>query len=147
MWRSLEELARSPEAEAHLHDEFPGLAARIDAGLDRRAALKFMGAALGLGGLAGCDVTPEEILPYVNQPEGLIPGKPRYYATTLLSEGFGIGALVESHEGRPTKFEGNPDHPASLGATDAVMQAAASTSSTPSGRGRRRGTDRRRAWQ
>ena len=115
MWRSLEELAVSAEAEAHLHDEFPGLAARIDGGLDRRPALKFMGAALALGGLAGCD-EPEEILPYVNQPEGLVPGKPRYKATTLLAESFGIGALVESHEGRPTKVEGNPDHPASLGA-------------------------------
>ena len=83
-----------------------------------------MGAALALGGLAGCHEPPEEILPYVNQPEGLIPGKPQYYATTLLAEGFGVGAVVESHEGRPTKVEGNPDHPASLGATDAVMQAA-----------------------
>ena len=123
MWRSLEDLSGSPEVEAHLRDEFPGLAARIDAGLDRRAALKFMGAALALSGLSACD-EPEEILPYVDQPERLIPGRPRYYATTLLSEGYGIGAVVESHDGRPTKVEGNPDHPASLGATDAVMQAA-----------------------
>src|SRR5699024_7925494 len=77
-----------------------------------------------LGGMTACSPPEETILPYINQPEGLIPGNPQFYATTLPCDGFGIGALVESHEGRPTKVEGNPDHPASLGATDAVMQAA-----------------------
>ena len=124
MWRSVAERDATDDARLQMLDEFPGLGARMDAGLDRRTALKFMGAALALGGLSACSAPADEILPYVDQPEGLIPGIPQFYATTLLAEGFGIGALVESHEGRPTKVEGNPDHPASRGATDAVMQAA-----------------------
>src|SRR5262249_38654830 len=64
------------------------------------------------------------IVPYVKQPTGLTPGKARYYATTMALGAHAIGLLVESHEGRPTKIEGNPDHPASLGATNAFAQAA-----------------------
>jgi molybdopterin-containing oxidoreductase family iron-sulfur binding subunit len=96
---------------------------RPAAGLDRRTLLKLMGASLALANLAAC-TKPQEIVPYVDQPENLIPGRPLFYATTLSDSGYGLGAIVESHEGRPTKIEGNPDHPASLGATDAVMQAA-----------------------
>src|SRR5690625_5110523 len=121
LWRSREERDRPDPGRT---DEFPGLDRALAAGVDRRTALKLGAAAFGLAGLASCDAPYEEILPYVNQPEGLIPGRPQFYATTLLAEGFGIGAIVESHEGRPTKVEGNPDHPASLGASDAVMQAA-----------------------
>ncbi|WP_315926994.1 4Fe-4S dicluster domain-containing protein [Mesorhizobium sp. SP-1A] len=91
---------------------------------DRRTLLKLMGASLALGGLAAC-TKAQEIVPYVSQPENVIPGRPLFYATTLSDDGYGIGAIVESHEGRPTKIEGNPDHPASRGATDAIMQAAA----------------------
>ena len=91
--------------------------------IDRRSLLKLVGASLSMAGLAACSPA-QEIVPYVRQPEIVVPGKPLYYATTLSSRGYGIGAVVESHEGRPTKVEGNPDHPASLGATDAIMQAA-----------------------
>ncbi len=97
---------------------------RPPAAPDRRTLLKLMGASLALGGLAAC-TKAREIVPYVRQPENVIPGRPLHYATTLSDGGYGIGAIVESHEGRPTKVEGNPDHPASRGATDAVMQAAA----------------------
>ncbi|WP_246675340.1 4Fe-4S dicluster domain-containing protein [Mesorhizobium sp. B2-3-4] len=82
-----------------------------------------MGASLSLAGLTACSKA-ERIVPYVRQPENIIPGRPLYYATTLSSDGYGIGAVVECHEGRPTKVEGNLDHPASRGATDAIMQAA-----------------------
>lgn len=122
LWRSREE--REGPADSGRSDEFPGLDRALAAGVDRRTALKLGAAAFGMAGLTACEAPDEDILPYVDQPEGLIPGRPQYYATTLLAEGFGIGAVVESHEGRPTKVEGNPDHPASLGATDAVMQAA-----------------------
>lgn len=122
LWRSRQE--RDSPPEARLLDEFPGLAERLAQGPDRRSVLQFMGAAMALGGMTACSPPEETILPYIDQPEGLIPGNPQFYATTLPCDGFGIGALVESHEGRPTKVEGNPDHPASLGATDAVMQAA-----------------------
>jgi molybdopterin-containing oxidoreductase family iron-sulfur binding subunit len=123
-WRSLEDLADGRDIRSFVATEFPALAERLPARLDRRTLLKLFGATLSMAGLTACSEA-KEIVPYVRQPENVIPGKPRYYATTLTSEGYGIGAIVESHEGRPTKVEGNPDHPASLGATDAVMQAAA----------------------
>ena len=63
-------------------------------------------------------------MPYVNQPEEIIPGRPLFFATAFPLGGVGTGVLVESHEGRPTKIEGNPNHPASLGATDAFAQAS-----------------------
>ncbi|TPK69592.1 4Fe-4S dicluster domain-containing protein [Mesorhizobium sp. B2-4-19] len=126
MWRSLDEIARTPEFMRFVEAEFPSLADRLPSRLDRRTLLKLMSASLALAGLAGCSQA-QSIVPYVRQPENVIPGKPRYYATTLASDGFGIGAVVESHEGRPTKVEGNPDHPASRGATDAIMQAAVLT--------------------
>src|SRR5439155_13430018 len=66
----------------------------------------------------------EELVPYVRQPEELVPGKPLFYATAMPFAGSGMGLLVESHEGRPTKIEGNPEHPSSRGATDLFAQAA-----------------------
>ncbi|TPN37129.1 4Fe-4S dicluster domain-containing protein [Mesorhizobium sp. B2-3-3] len=126
MWRSLDEVARTAEFLRFVEAEFPALADRLPSRIDRRTMLKVMGASLSLAGLTGCSEA-RSIVPYVRQPENVVPGKPRYYATTLSSDGFGIGAVVESHEGRPTKVEGNPDHPASRGATDAIMQAAVLT--------------------
>ncbi|TPI21006.1 TAT-variant-translocated molybdopterin oxidoreductase [Mesorhizobium sp. B4-1-1] len=126
MWRSLDEIAGTVEFRRFVEAEFPAIAERLPARPNRRTLLKLMGASLSLAGLAACS-RAESIVPYVRQPEMLTPGKPAYYATALSSDGFGIGAIVESHEGRPTKVEGNPDHPASRGATDAVMQAAVLT--------------------
>jgi Fe-S-cluster-containing dehydrogenase component/anaerobic selenocysteine-containing dehydrogenase len=84
-----------------------------------------MGASAAFAGLTGCTKLPsEKIVPYVNPPEEIIPGKPLFYATTMPLGGLGTGLLVESHMGRPTKVEGNPDHPASLGATDVFAQAS-----------------------
>jgi len=77
-----------------------------------------MGASLALAGMAGCGRPDEShIVPYVKQPDGIVLGKPNYYATVMPFGADAIGVLVESHEGRPTKIEGNPDHPSSLGAT------------------------------
>ncbi len=124
-WRSLEELAGTPEFREFLHREFPAGAAEWDDPAGRRQFLKIMGASLALAGLAGCTRQPAEaIVPYVRQPEEVVPGKPLYYATALTLGGHATGVLVESHLGRPTKIEGNPEHPASLGATDALTQAA-----------------------
>jgi molybdopterin-containing oxidoreductase family iron-sulfur binding subunit len=84
-----------------------------------------MGASLALAGLSGCVIQPaEKIVPYVSQPEEIIPGKPLFYATAMTLGGEAIGLLAKSNEGRPTKIEGNPDHPQSLGATDARAQAS-----------------------
>src|SRR5882757_9680954 len=125
-WRTLEELAQNPEFEELLHREFPRLApSEWDEGVDRRDFLKLMAASLALAGLSGCGRTPEQhIVPYVKQPDGLILGKPQFYATVMPFGADAVGILVESHEGRPTKIEGNPDHPSSLGASDAFAQAS-----------------------
>ena len=91
----------------------------------RRNFLKLMGASLALAGLTACTRQPtEHIMPYVRQPEELIPGKPLFYATAMTLGGVANGVLAESHEGRPTKIEGNPEHPATLGACDLFSQAS-----------------------
>ncbi|HYS53639.1 MAG TPA: TAT-variant-translocated molybdopterin oxidoreductase [Thermoanaerobaculia bacterium] len=123
-WRSLEELSRSDSFEETLRDEFPRQAMALDAGVDRRDFVKLMGASVALAGLTACNRPAEKIVPYIKQPEDLIPGKPIFFASAMPLSGFGTGVLVESHMGRPTKIEGNPDHPSSLGATDAFMQAS-----------------------
>src|SRR3954452_7176881 len=80
--------------------------------LSRRRFLKLRGAAMALGGGA-CTAPPREtIVPYAPQPEQQIPGKPLFYASAAILGGYGEGVLIESHLGRPTKVEGNPDHPA-----------------------------------
>ena len=123
-WRSLEELAGSTEFQEALHREFPkGASEWIDT-VSRRGFLKVMGASLGLAGMTGCVKLPlEPIVPYVRQPEGVVPGRPKYFATALALGGYANPVLVESHMGRPTKVEGNDLHPASLGGTDIFAQA------------------------
>ena len=125
-WRSLEEVAATPEFRALVENEFPAGATEWEDDPSRRAFLQLMAASLAFGGLTACrNRQPEEkIVPYVEQPELLVPGKPVYYATSFPFMGYARGVLVESHQGRPIKIEGNPDHPASLGATDAITQAS-----------------------
>ncbi|HKU79426.1 MAG TPA: TAT-variant-translocated molybdopterin oxidoreductase, partial [Rhodanobacteraceae bacterium] len=122
-WRSLEELADSDGFRAWLRSEHPRLAEA--ASLDRRDFLKLLGASLALAGLAGCSRPPRaQIVPYVHKPIGQVDGLPRYFATTLTRNGYAHGVLVRDDMGRPTKVEGNPKHPASLGGTDIFAQAA-----------------------
>src|SRR4051812_43611873 len=86
--------------------------------------MTLVGASLSLAGLAGCRRPVEEIVPYVKAPEDVVPGMPRYYATTMPFGRSAYGLIVESHEGRPTKIEGNPAHPSTLGASSARVQAS-----------------------
>ena len=124
-WRSLEAVSETPEFKEFLHREFPQNASEWLDPVGRRGFLKLMGASLTLAGVTACTRQPAEaILPYVRQPEEIVPGKPLFYATAMPFAGMGMGLLVESHEGRPTKIEGNPDHPTSRGATDLFAQAA-----------------------
>jgi molybdopterin-containing oxidoreductase family iron-sulfur binding subunit len=125
-WRSLEELAGSEGFQELLEREFPRHAAEWrDDAAGRRNFLKVMGASLALAGLSACTRQPTEtIMPYVRQPEEVVPGKPLFFATAVPHAAVAIGVLVESHLGRPTKVEGNPDHPASLGASDVLTQAS-----------------------
>src|SRR5947208_16921111 len=84
-----------------------------------------MAASMALAGGAGCKAEPpERIVPYVRPPEEMLPGTPLYFATAMPLAGYGIGLIVKSNEGRPTKIEGNPRHPASLGKTDVFAQAS-----------------------
>jgi MoCo/4Fe-4S cofactor protein with predicted Tat translocation signal len=127
-WRGLEELADTKEFQEFLQQEFPQDASIWNDGVSRRNFLRLMGASLALAGLSACTRQPEEkIVPYVQQPEQIIPGNPLYFATAMTLSGFATGVLAESHMGRPTKIEGNPEHPASLGATDAFAQASVLT--------------------
>jgi molybdopterin-containing oxidoreductase family iron-sulfur binding subunit len=125
-WRSLEELADRPEFRERIEREFSAFEASAPDEMSRRRFLTLMGASLALAG-AGCAVQPApstNVVPYVRRPEEMIPGQPLFYATAMTQGGAGVGLLVESHQGRPTKVEGNPDHPASLGATDVFHQAS-----------------------
>ena len=128
-WRNLDDLASTPEFQELLSREFPqqaiGWSADEEPVEGRRNFLKMMGASLALAGLTACTRQPtEHIMPYIRQPEELIPGKPLFYATAHTVGGVASGILVESHEGRPTKVEGNPEHPATLGACDPYSQAS-----------------------
>jgi MoCo/4Fe-4S cofactor protein with predicted Tat translocation signal len=123
-WKSLDELAENPALIEHLRREFPAHADEFDDPVGRRQFLRLMGASLALAGVTGCTRQPEEkIVPYVKAPEDIVPGRPQFFATAVLDGGYAKGVLVESHMGRPTKIEGNPEHPASLGATDHIGQA------------------------
>ncbi|HVG21673.1 MAG TPA: TAT-variant-translocated molybdopterin oxidoreductase [Blastocatellia bacterium] len=124
-WRSLEELAETDEFNELLHREFPENATEWNDPVGRRKFLKLMGASLALAGITGCTRQPTEtIAPYARQPEGIVLGKPLFFATAMPLGGGATGLLVESHEGRPTKVEPNPQHPASSRGTDVFSQAS-----------------------
>ncbi|HKB40285.1 MAG TPA: TAT-variant-translocated molybdopterin oxidoreductase, partial [Gemmataceae bacterium] len=124
-WRGLEELAGTEAFREMVQREFPHQASEWSDPISRRRFLTLMAASLALAGLAGCNQKPaEKILPYVRQPEGLVPGRPLFFTTAMTLAGYATGLVVTSREGRPVKVEGNPDHPASRGATDAYTQAS-----------------------
>jgi molybdopterin-containing oxidoreductase family iron-sulfur binding subunit len=124
-WRSLEELAGSSEFQEMMHREFPKGASEWLDSVSRRGFLKLMGASLAMAGMTACTKQPlEPIVPYVRQPEEVIPGRPLFYATAFTLGGYATPLLVESHLYRPTKIEGNDQHLASLGGTDVFAQAS-----------------------
>jgi MoCo/4Fe-4S cofactor protein with predicted Tat translocation signal len=142
-WRSIEEVAETPEFQEFLQREFPRGASEWSDQASRRSFLKLMGASLALAGLAGCAPAnnisgvpspawnpfnmqnpQEKLVPFVRQPENVIPGKPLFFATAMPWRGYALGALAESYDGRPTKIEGNPLHPTTLGGTNVFMQAS-----------------------
>ncbi|MBL8296646.1 MAG: TAT-variant-translocated molybdopterin oxidoreductase, partial [Bryobacterales bacterium] len=123
-WRSLEEAAETPEFRSLVDHEFTAGTSEWSNPTSRRRLLHLLGASLGLAGLTACTKQPpEKIVPYVTSPEDQIPGVPLLFATALPLAGYAQGVLVESHQGRPTKVEGNPQHPDSLGSTDPYRQA------------------------
>ncbi|AYO82370.1 TAT-variant-translocated molybdopterin oxidoreductase [Methylobacterium brachiatum] len=124
-WRSLDAVADSPEFRDYLAAEFPS-AARLAASPERRGFLKLMAASFALGGLTACGggASRDYEVPYVNQPERIVPGTDLSYASSAVFDGFGNGILVTTRNGRPLKIEGNPEHPWSLGGTDVLAQAS-----------------------
>ena len=131
-WRSLDERQGSAAFQEALENEFPRQAVPPNPaeqadllGVDRRRFMQLMGASLALGGAAACTKQPlEKIVPYVKQPEEIVPGIPLAFATAAPVGGYALGVLATSQMGRPTKIEGNPEHPASLGSTDVFAQAS-----------------------
>ncbi len=125
LWQSLDQLANTEGYQKLVSNEFPAKTDTDSSGIDRRHALKIMAAATAMTTLSACTKLPtEKIVPYVHPPEEIIPGKPLFYATSFALGGAATGLLVESHMGRPTKIEGNPSHPGSLGSTDVFAQAS-----------------------
>jgi molybdopterin-containing oxidoreductase family iron-sulfur binding subunit len=124
-WRSVDEFVDTPEFEEFVKREYPVHSEDWDNEFSRRSFVKLMGGTLALAGLSGCVIQPPEaIVPYVRPEEDLLPGRPLFFATAMSLGGVATGLLAKSFDGRPVKLEGNPDHPGSLGATDALAQAS-----------------------
>ncbi len=119
-WRTV---AEHDGAAAEGAGEFAEGAAEAPDGLTRRSFLQVLGASAALAGVAGCKPPREKLVPYVRPAAGVTPSVPSAFATAASDRGYAVGLVVTSWEGRPTKIEGNRDHPASLGATDAIRQA------------------------
>src|ERR1700722_6057760 len=132
LWQSLEEVAGTPQFQHFRDHEFPSKSSKGTEGINRRDVLKLMAASAAMTGLSACTKLPvEKIVPYVKPPEEIVAGRPLFYATSMTRGGETIGVPVESHMGRPTKIEGNPEHPGSLGGTDVFMQASVLTMYDP----------------
>lgn len=125
-WRSLDELAETPGFKQQMAREFPEGADNLN-GVDRRRFFKLMAASFALGGVglaAGCRRPEKHILPYGKSVEHIIPGLPLYYASAVPMRRNAVPILAETHQGRPTKIEGNPTYAPYGGATNAFAQAS-----------------------
>ena len=125
-WRSLDQLANTPEFRQWAEREFPAGASELSDPVSRRGFVKIMSASFLLAGLGatGCRRPTEKIYPFTNMPMGYVHGVPQYFATAMPTRRTAIPLIVKSHEGRPIKIEGNPDHPDSNGGTDHLAQAS-----------------------
>jgi MoCo/4Fe-4S cofactor protein with predicted Tat translocation signal len=122
-WRSIDELAGTPEFEEAVKREFPAAAQEWVDPVSRRGFMKLMGASMALAGLAGCTKQPDEpIYPYVKQPEDLVLGKPNYFASAHPFVTGAVPVLVKSDQYRPIKVDGNPEHPYNQGSSDVFTQ-------------------------
>ena len=122
-WRSIGQLENSAEFQEILAREFPEGITEAPDEVSRRGFLGAIAASVALAGMTSCRKPETKILPFTKRPEGFKPGIAQHYATTITRNGYGIGVLVKSNDGRPTKIEGNPAHPSSLGGADLQLQA------------------------
>ena len=123
-WKSLNQLAQNQEYQEFVDREFPENATELKDGVSRKSFLRIMGASIALAGFAACRRPVQKILPYSKQPEDIVPGVPLFYASAMPFMGSLTGLVIENHEGRPTKVEGNELHPGSMGKTNAYHQAS-----------------------
>ena len=123
-WRSIHDLEQTPEFAAMQNNEFAGETTQEWTTTSRRRFIQLMGASVALATATSCRWKEEKLLPMVDRDPGLNPGAPKSFASILDSDGFAVGVKVTSFDGRPTKIEGNPLHPESLGATSTFAQAA-----------------------
>jgi molybdopterin-containing oxidoreductase family iron-sulfur binding subunit len=125
-WRSLEQLSDTPQFRQWMEREFPSGASELSDPVSRRNFVKVMSASFLLAGLGvtGCRRPVEKIYPFAKMPENYTYGVAQYYATAMPWRRGAVPLVVKSNEGRPTKIEGNPDHPDSNGGTDPMTQAA-----------------------
>jgi molybdopterin-containing oxidoreductase family iron-sulfur binding subunit len=124
-WRSVDELAGTPEFQAAVEREFPASAQEWVDPVSRRGFMKLMGASMALAGLAGCTKQPDEpIYGYVKQPEDLILGRPNYFASAHPFPTGAVPVLVKADEYRPIKVDGNPEHPYNVGSSDVFTQGS-----------------------
>lgn len=124
-WRSLDELAETPEFQKMMEQEFPSQASEWVDPVSRRGFLKLMGASMAMAGMVGCTKQPDEpIYPYIKQPEDLILGKPVYFATAHPFPTGAIPLLVKTDAYRPIKLDGNPEHPVNRGSSDSFTQGS-----------------------
>jgi molybdopterin-containing oxidoreductase family iron-sulfur binding subunit len=122
-WRSIEEYQRSDAFGEMLKSEFPSIFELW--GVDRREVLRVMGASLALAGVSGCKpVRSDDVVPFVNRPEGYLEGRTDHYATAVLFDGYAQPVLATTSAGRPIKLDGNPEHPAFRGGSTPFMQAS-----------------------
>ena len=119
-WKSLKNISSEEDYNRFLkqsdHNE--------DNGLSRRNFLSLIAASVALAGLEGCKKPVQKIIPYVEAEIGTIPGIPKYYASTIPWKNNALGVVIENHDERPVKVEGNDKHPATLGKSNAFSQAS-----------------------
>jgi len=122
-WRSIDELAGTPEFQAAVEQEFPSATQEWVDPVSRRGFMKLMGASMALAGLSGCAKQPDEpIYPYVKAPEDLVLGNANYFASAHPFVTGAVPVLVKSDEYRPIKVDGNPEHPYNQGSSDLFTQ-------------------------
>lgn len=123
LWSGIEEIADDPAFQAWVNAEYPVAAEFTPTA--RREFLKLMGASFALAGLTGCEKSPfVDALPYVDHPQNAAIGLPKYYSTAVRFEGYAQPVIATTYAGRPTKLDGNPDHPVTKGRSDIFIQAA-----------------------
>ncbi|HYL79485.1 MAG TPA: TAT-variant-translocated molybdopterin oxidoreductase, partial [Candidatus Acidoferrum sp.] len=123
-WKSWEERVGAGDPPASSGHEFPEPVEGLAGQVSRRGFLKAAGFTAAAA-LTSCTRAPvEKAIPYLNQPEVVVPGQASFYASTCAGCSAGCGILVKCRDGRPIKLEGNPDHPISRGGLCAVGQAA-----------------------